>query len=166
MGRRKQLPKTGREARAHKVVTEMHKRDIDPADTRSNTRIIQQAGFSPNTKPIEVLNSKLFLKEYELYYKHRKTPVQIQEQLAAKARRNMFEGMDDEDKKVKLEYTRLQLNQEDKEASRMKLEMKDSHGNMMTLLGASAQDALQSGAMGMVTEITSEEVALDEGHNG
>ena len=154
MGRKKAQPKTEKQKRLTKVVTEIHKRDIDPNDKRSDTAILKQIGYSPSTKVCEVLGSKSYLMAHEAYYKNRKTPEELQNQLAAKARRNLYEGMDNFDPKIKLEYTKLQLNQEEKEAARTKLEIKDGQGNLMTLLGVAATDAaVIQGGIRPLTEI-------------
>ncbi len=164
MGRKKTPPKSELQKRVIKVIDQRHKRDVDPKDKRSDTAILAEIGYSPMTKVCEVLKSKAYLIEHEAYYKNRKTPEQLQAQLSAKARKNLYEGMDDRDPKIKLEWTKMQFNQEDKEASRTKLELKDVHGNMMTLLGSAATDAIEKRKP--ITHITEVPNIGNENENG
>ena len=147
--------RTAKQKKLRKMVAEIHKRDITPTDKRSDTAIMREFGYSANSKPSEVFNSKSYLAEYKMFYANKRTPDQLADQLAAKARRNVFEGLDNTDDKVKLEYTKLQFNQEDREAARTKLELKDSYGNMMTLLGSAATEAMkENNPVQNITEIT------------
>jgi hypothetical protein len=140
-----------------KIIADVHARDINPTDNRSDSAILRQHGYAKTTKPGEVFNSKAYLTEYELFYKNKKTPDQIANQLAAKARRNVFEGLDSVDDKVKLEYTKLQFRQEESEANRVKFNVKDINGNMMTLLGVNAEQAIDaSSRVHNITEIDEE----------
>ncbi len=137
--------RTAKQKKLRKMVAEIHKRDITVTDRRSDTAIMRKYGYSENSKPSEVFKSKSYLAEHKAFYSNKKTPDQLSDQLAAKARKNVFEGLDNEDDKVKLEYTKLQFRQEESEASRIKLNMKDVNGNMLTLLGVNATDAIGDG---------------------
>lgn len=156
----KKPPKTAKQKKMTKLVTEIHNRDINPTDNRTDRAIARQIGYSDSTKMKEIFGSKCYLEQHNLFYRNKKTPDELATQLAAKARRNVFNGLDNDDEKIKLEYTKMQFNQEDKEANRTKLEMKDAHGNMMTLLGSAATDALQ--IKGITTNITEVE-DIEEG---
>jgi len=118
-----------------KIVKRLDKRDKDPTDGASDRQILRDAGYSDLTKTSEIMSSQGFQRAAERYYKTNAGYIEVQEGLAAKARRNLDEGMDDRDKTIKIKYTALQLKQEADMASRSKLEIKDIDGNMMTLLG-------------------------------
>ncbi len=127
----------------NKLVKRMDTRDKNPMDNSSNRTILRELGYSDYTTTKEIINSKSFVAAETRYYKKHPKYDELQDDLAAKARRNLDEGMDAEDEKIKFKYTDMQFKQEAEIASRSKLELKDMDGNMMTLMGITNADPSQ-----------------------
>ncbi len=147
---------TSKNKKFRKIVKAIDERDKDPTDNTSDRAILRDAGYSDQTKAIEVLGSPSYLKVRTEYYKNHKDYKHVERQLEAKARRNLDEGLDSKVPREKLEWTKLQLKQEEVVANRVKLEIKDTNGNLLTLFGLQANDDEMIMPATAITEIKPE----------